>query len=309
MNDHEMVKKGISILLSIETPVSEIMELYEDHIKACKECSALLEQGKVDFKMIDEPDETLLRNARLQLREKLYGIKFKAEKTFLNYLLNFLRNPVFKYAFMPAVTLIIGLFIGKTVYEIPEIRVLDIPMKSQNVMEEGDFRIKNLLVSFDPTVSQVDLNFELAKEMSIKGGSDSYEVMNFLLYALKNPVSVGTKLKCLDLLSDRKNPEVKESLMFASEYDRNPGVRLAAVKSLKKFELDEDLVRSYLEILRKEKNPAVKVEVLDALKNSDQELVIAFLEENLPKEKNRYLQYKIKKILEKQNKNEDNRDF
>ena len=81
MKKHEMVKKGISILLSVDTPVSEIMDLYGDHIAECSECSEALEKGIVDYKIIDEADETLLRNARLQLREKLYNIKFRKEQT------------------------------------------------------------------------------------------------------------------------------------------------------------------------------------------------------------------------------------
>ena len=298
MNKCELTKKGISILLSVETPKSEIMTLYDDHLKICEECLDFLDKGTADYKIIDEPDEKLVKEARLLLREKLYRLKLKRQISVFAYVSKWIRGPVFRYAFVPVCTLLIGVLIGRSIYRVPDINVSNIPLKTDKIVDQGNFMIKKLLVSVDKDEETVDLNFELAKEMNISGDVNNSEILNFLTYAVKNPVSTGTKFKCLDLLADRTEKEVKDALVFASTYDKNPGIRLEAVKSLKNFEIDKDLTNSFLEILRKEKNPAIKIEVIDAIKKVEDPLIFAFLEESYLKEKNRYIKYKIKGILE-----------
>lgn len=302
MNKCDLTKKGISILLSVETPRSEIMSLYADHLKECENCLNFLEKGVADYKIIDEPDEKLIGEARLKLRENLYKFKLKKQVSIFSSILRLIKGPVVKYVFVPVCTLLIGILIGRWIYDVPDISVSNIPMKTEKLVSKGDFAIKKLLVSVDKDEATVDLNFELAKEMNISGDVNNSEILNFLTYAVKNPVSSGTKFKCLDLLAGRKEEEVKDALIFASTYDKNPGIRLEAVKSLKNFKIDNELKNSYLEIFRKEKNPAIKIEVLDALKETDDPLIFAFLEESYLKEKNRYIKFKIKGILETQRK-------
>jgi len=299
MNKCNLIKKGISVLLSVDTPKSEIMKIYAGHLKECDDCLDYLSKGVPDFKIVEDPDEDLLHKARMELREELYKLKYKEKESVLNKLTKFFRTTVFGYGFAPVLSLIIGIFIGKMVFGTPGVTISNIPLKDNRLISRGDFEVKNLLVSIDKDVSKVDLNFEIAREVSISGDADNLEVINFLTYALKQPISVGKKLKCIKLLKDRRENIVKSALTFVALYDNNPGVRLEAVKNLRNFKLDEELTGTYLEILRKERNPAIKVESIKALKHSKNKDVFAVLADNILKEKNTYIKYLIKQVIEK----------
>ena len=110
----------------------------------------------------------------------------------------------------------------------------------------------------------------------------------------------GLRLDSVDLLA--KSPDdsrVREALIFALHYDRNPGVRLKALDGLRSYVKDDQKVRdAVLEALLQDPNPGVRtqaISLLESVKN-DSSVRQAFAALALG-DKDKYIQEESKRML------------
>ncbi|HWX53349.1 MAG TPA: HEAT repeat domain-containing protein [Verrucomicrobiae bacterium] len=124
----------------------------------------------------------------------------------------------------------------------------------------------------DPNSHQISIKYDTLSPQMAQGAANDPKIQQLLLLAARSAQD-GVRHDAYDVLTTRPENEdnaVREALIYAVRYDKNPGVRLRALEGLKGYVRDDVHVRdAVLEALMHDTNAGVRqtaIGLLDPVK-------------------------------------------
>ncbi len=295
----------------------------EEHLKNCDLCRSEFNSAKVlkDSLMQDklpEPDENLLKQARNQLQSNL-----RKEITHPGFFqkLNGMFSSSFFFTPQLAATvlsvLIIGVFIGYFLFNSTGTMHYSLenpqPQKTnQQAVLSGETKISNIrFIDKNAADGTVDFTFDAVKPMHIKGKINDPQVQNVLLYSMLNEDNPGTRLNTINLINSSKqeqpDSEIKNALLSVVKFDNNQGVRLEAMKLLKKFNYDDQIKKTMIYVLQNDSSSGMRIEAMNRLVDANKTgsefspADLSVFREKMKQDNNNYIRYQAKTVLKENN--------
>jgi len=260
----------ITLFLYDELAEGEREDL-ETHIRECGACKQTFDGERSmhsvlaeDITSWDVPAD-LLVESRKGLADELDRIEKKR---------SWWRMPAFSVVFTPmrlleSVALIaMGLALGVYVSNQP---IGVTPTGPQAQVTHPDIprngTISNLqVIHADAATGQVELSGEISQPLRFHGQMDDVTVRELLFSALRDVNNPGSRLKAVEVLSQKPTDEsIEEALISALIYDDNPGVRLRALEGLKTFAGEPHIRAAFMHTLQNDENAGIRMEAIDAL--------------------------------------------
>lgn len=316
--EHKKYKNLIDEYFFGEINSRDRIEL-EEHLKSCNLCrsefySAKLLKDSLRQNELPEPDTRLLSEARNELRSKL---RLEHQRTGIwEYLKNKLSVSFFLTPQLAAAAfsfLIIGMAAGYFIFNTAG--TIHYSMENPNpdgqnnqVMLSGDTRISDVkFISKNAEDGTVDFTFDAIKPMHIKGKISDPRVQNVLTYSMLNVDNPGTRLNTINLISSSRqsqpDPEIKSALLSVVKFDNNQGVRLEAMKLLKKFSFDDDVKGALLYVLQNDSSSGMRIEAMNTLVQANKEgrtfdsNDLSVFRQKVEQDDNNYIRYQAKTVL------------
>jgi len=265
----------ITLLLYEELPEGVRPEL-EAHLRECGACQNVFEAERAmhsafadDTASWDVPSD-LLVESRKALADELDRVEKKR---------SWWRMPAFSVVFTPmrllesAALIAMGLALGVYVSSNQQPRVGPSVAVNQN-QADGQISgiprngtVSNLqVVSADPVTGQVTLAGEVSQPLRFQGGMEDSTVRQLLISALRDVNSPGSRLKAVEVLSQKSNDEsIEGALISALVYDDDAEVRMRALEGLKKFANEQHVRAAFMHTLRNDANAGIRIEAINAL--------------------------------------------
>ena len=316
--NHKKYKTLIDEYFFGEINSREKIEL-EEHLKNCELCRSEFNSAKVlkDSLLkneLPEPDENLLSLARSELRSSLRnerkrtGIWEKITRSITTPL--FLTPQLVGAAFS---FLIIGIAAGYFIFNSAGTLhyTMETPKQdntNEQVMLSGDTRISDVrFISKNAADGTIDFTFDAIKPMHITGKISDPQVQNILTYSMLNGDNPGTRLNTINLInsSDKQqpDPEIKNALLSVVKYDNNQGVRLEAMKLLKKFSFDDEVKSAMLYVLQNDSSSGMRIDAMNTLVQANKKGStfnsedLSVLRQKVQQDDNNYIRYQAKTVL------------
>jgi Putative zinc-finger len=271
----EWVRENITLHVYGELADDARHEL-EQHVARCADCAAELKTEQEFHALLsqtqaEEPSPNLLAASRMKLQEALETAQqggFWSRLAFDP--ANWLRQVRFSPALASAI-LIAGFAGGiGTAYKVfdhqPEVAGLT-PANTgsapaQNPAEASITGIQS--ITQEPGTNKIDIKYNTVSTQETQGSLNDQRIQQLLLFAARNNYNSGVRMDSVDLLTQKPDlTPVRDALIYALQYDTNPGVRLKALDGLGRFVKDDVHVRdAVLEALVNDSNPGVRIEAL-----------------------------------------------
>lgn len=115
--------------------------------------------------------------------------------------------------------------------------------------------------------NKVLITYDTLHQQTTQGDVNDPAIQKLLLLAARNQRDSDVRLDSIGVLTQRPADDaVREALIYALRYDKNPGVRLKAIDGLKSYVKDDVHVRdAVLEALMHDTNPGVRTEAIGLL--------------------------------------------
>jgi hypothetical protein len=291
----------ITLLLYEELSEGAGQEL-ETHLNECASCQGVYESEKAmhaafagDTAGWDVPSELLVESRR-DLADELDRIEKKR---------SWWRMPAFSVVFTPmrllesaalvAMGLALGVYVSNQQAKTNS-SVASIPSTTEISTIPRNGTISNLqVVNSDPSTGQVELAGQVSQPIRFHGRMDDDTVLQLLFSALRDADNPGSRLKAVEVLSQKPNNEpIEEALINALVYDGDASVRVRALEGLKLFANEQHVRAAFMQALKNDDNPSIRVQAIDALTASnakDSELA-RNIEEVTKKDDNAYVRNK-----------------
>ncbi|HLV86901.1 MAG TPA: HEAT repeat domain-containing protein [Candidatus Sulfotelmatobacter sp.] len=239
----------------------------EQHVMRCADCAAEL-KAEQDFHavlsqdLVQEPSPNLLASSRMRLQEALETAEQGGWWTRLAFdPANWLRQVRFSPALASAI-LILGFAGGVgTTYKLA--RAPQAPTLGPTPVPETSIAGINSITQI-PGTNQIDIKYNTVMPQETSGALNDQNIQQLLLYAARNNYNSGVRMDSVGLLT--QNPtdaHFRDALIYALQYDSNPGVRFKALDGLGPYVKDDTGVRdSVLRALVNDTNPGVRTEAL-----------------------------------------------
>ena len=267
----DWIKENVVLFIYDELPDDARFE-FEQHVQRCIGCRRELDAAR-EFKsdMSDFPVQDVspnfLTSNRMALQEALEHAQQQRSGwgMFVFDFAGWMRQ--IKLA--PALTmalLMIG-FAGGTITTYQIVRTdRVIPGPGPAPVEANIADIQSIVP--DANSNKVQITYDTLSPQTLVSTTDDPRIQKLLLLAMRNNNrNSGVILDTIDIL--KKQPEdnaVREALIYALRYDRNPGVRLKALDGLKGYVKDDVHVRdAVLEALMHDTNAGVRSEAISLL--------------------------------------------
>ena len=317
--EHKKYKNLIDEYYFGEISSREKIEL-EEHLKNCDLCrsefySAKLLKDSLQHNELPEPETKLLSEARSELRSR---IRIERQKTgFWQFLTGKFSSSFFltpqlvtaAFSFL-VIGVIAGYFIFNTAGTIHYSMENPVPANQNNqVMLSGDTRITDVkFISKNTEDGTVEFTFDALKPMHIKGKMSDPRVQNILTYSMLNVDNPGTRLNTINLINSsgqpqQPDPEIKNALLSVVKYDNNQGVRLEAMKLLKKFSFDDDVKGAMLYILQNDSSSGMRIDAMNMLVQANKKgstfnnKDLSVFRQKMQQDDNNYIRYQAKTVL------------
>jgi hypothetical protein len=289
----------ITLLLYDELAEGERSAL-EIHLSECSACKETFDAERAmhsslaeDTARWDVPSD-LLVESRKALGDQLDLLERKR---------SWWRMPAFSVVFTPmrllesaalvAMGLALGVYVSNQQARINPTADL-IPKIESPIPQNGT--ISNLqVVNADPATGQVELSGEVSQPLRFHGQIGDETVRQLLFSALRDRGNPGSRLKAVEVLSQKPTDEtIEEVLISAMVYDDDSGVRLRALESLKAFANEEHVRAAFIHTLQNDENAGIRKEAIDALmtRNPKDAALAQKLEEATKQEDNQYIRGK-----------------
>jgi hypothetical protein len=253
----------------------------EQHVERCAECAAelkaeqhfhaLLAQDRALDPSLHDPSPNLVAASRMRLQEALETAKQGSVWSRLAFdPASWLRQVQFSPALASAI-LIFGFAGGvTTTYKLYGSRpntaqVQNLPSTPAVPTEASITGIQS--VTQEPGTNQIDIKYNTVSTQEAQGSLNDQRIQQLLLYAARNNFNSGVRMDSVGLLTQKpEDTQFREALMYALQYDTNPGVRFKALDGLGPFVKGDTRVRdSLLQALVNDTNPGVRTEALRLL--------------------------------------------
>jgi hypothetical protein len=319
--NHKTIREQMELYLHNELS-NEQRTAFEQHLAACSDCSAELEQMKQLDAAVRKHripvlvDDRLLQEARQQLRAAL-----RAERSRPSFYARvedyFDWVPAINYkVLLSGATLLVGgILIGRTVLApssptfSPQPRVEPIAVSSAPTGEEP--RIMNLQFNRTSTGSgDVDVTFDAIRPVHLTGNINDPKIQAVLAHALVTEQNPGVRLRSVNMLATKverlnpPDPKVKGALVSALRSDDNPAVRREALRVLKGYPFDNEIREAFLYVLVHDKNPGLRIAAINSLDSARVQSLEAgsdlleVLKEKMRSDNNNYVRIRAKEVLE-----------
>jgi hypothetical protein len=291
----------ITLLLYEELAESTRVEL-EMHLHQCTNCHDAYESEKTMHSVLAEdaarweiPSDLLLES-RKALADELDRIEKKR---------SWWRMPAFSVVFTPmrllesAALVAMGLALGVYVSNQRQVttQVAGNQVQDQVSVIPRNGTISNLqVVNSDPTTGQVELTGEISQPLRFQGKMEDDTVRNLLFSALRDANNAGSRLKAVEVLSQKPTDEsVEEALINALVYDGDAGVRARSLEALKNYADEQHVRAALMYALENDRNTGIRVKAIDALtaSNSKDRELAKNLQEVTKKDDNPYIRHKV----------------
>jgi hypothetical protein len=163
-----------------------------------------------------------------------------------------------------------------------------------------DANVANIVsVAPEAGSNKVQITYDTLSQQTLESTTDDPRIQKLLLLAMRNRNS-GVTLDSIDILKKQSEDNaVREALVYALRYDRNPGVRLKALDGLKGYVKDDRHVRdAVVDALVHDTNAGVRSEaisLLDPVKaDSSVREALQFLAE---RDQNKFIRSESKRYL------------
>jgi hypothetical protein len=266
-------QRQISLLLYDELAEGARQAL-ETHLLSCEECKDAFAAERTMHSVLaddtagwDVPSD-LLVESRKALADELDHIERKR---------SWWRVPTFSVVFTPmrllesAALIAMGLALGVYVSN-QQVRR---PQPDQGAGQSQDVAsalprngsISNLqVVNADPTTGQVELAGEVSQPLRFHGRMDDDAIRQILFSALRDPHNPGSRLKAVEVLSQKPTDEmIEEALITALVYDDDAGVRMRALEGLKTYANEKHVQAALMHTLQNDENGEIRIAAIDAL--------------------------------------------
>ena len=150
----------------------------------------------------------------------------------------------------------------------------------------------------DPNM--VHIKYDRVLPEQAQGSISDPTIQKLLLLAAQSQRNSGVRMDSINLLTQAPEAtQVREALMYALRYDKNPGVRLKALDGLKDYVASDTRVRdAVLDALMKDTNPGVRTEAIALLQpvtaDSSVRQTFSSLARN---DKDQYIRTESKRVL------------
>jgi len=244
----------------------------ENHIRGCVACREELESAKalkhdLSAMPVLEVSPNLLAASRMHLQESLEHAE-QNRSVWSTFVFDFAgwMNQIKLAPALTAALLMIG-FAGGTIttwklasHETP------VQVGTQETKQDvGVAAIESILT--DPTSNNVTIKYDTLHPQTLVGSANDPRIQQLLLLATHSNRDSDVRLDSIDLLKDRAGDnDVRDALISALRYDKNPGVRLKALDGLKSYVRNDVHVRdAVLEALLHDDNAGVRSEAIGLL--------------------------------------------
>ena len=122
-----------------------------------------------------------------------------------------------------------------------------------------------------------------------------------------NENNPGTRLNTINLISSSSQPrpdtEIRNALLSVVKFDNNQGVRLEAMKLLKKFTFDDDIKNTMLYVLQNDSSSGMRIEAMNMLVQANKKGSsfnredLSVFREKMQQDDNNYIRYQAKTVL------------
>jgi hypothetical protein len=298
----EFVQNNLNLYLYDELP-DDVRHEVENHLPNCAECAAeaktmrLFLSAMTDAKP-EDPSASLLAASRMNLQEALESAE--QNKGWSRFTVD-LAGWMHQMRFSPALAimlLMIG-FGGGVLATFKTSTGGGIVAGQQPPEQQAT--IANISgISQDPTTNNVQIKYNKLVPAETQGSLNDPAIQQLLLYAAHNNYNSGVRLDSIDMLTQKpEDAQVREALIFALRYDKNPGIRLKALAGLKPYVKSDVRVRDVmLEALLRDSNEGVRAEAIRSLHpvtaDSSVRATLATLAE---KDSNTYIRSESRRVL------------
>jgi hypothetical protein len=252
---------------------------FERHVQHCLACRKELEAAR-EFKdnmsalPVQEVSPNFLASSRMELQEALEHAQ--QSHTWGRFIFDF-GAWMHQLKLAPALTvalLMIG-FAGGTIttYQMTKVvnpsgtgtEVTALPFQSNTPVQSNIFGVTS--VAPHENSNQVTIKYETLTPQVKTGDINDPSIRNLLFLAARNTRNAEVTLDSIAVLTTKpEDNSVREALIYALRYDRNPGVRLKALGGLKSYVKDDVHVRdAVLEALMHDTNAGVRAEAIGLL--------------------------------------------
>jgi len=119
----------------------------------------------------------------------------------------------------------------------------------------------------DANSNKVSIKYDLLYPQTKEGSPSDPDIQQLLLLATHNQRNSAVRIDSIDVLTQQaEDNAVREALVYALRYDKNPGVRLKALEGLRSYVKDDVHVRdAVVEALMHDSNAGVRSEAITLL--------------------------------------------
>ncbi|HSR68307.1 MAG TPA: HEAT repeat domain-containing protein [Acidobacteriota bacterium] len=162
-----------------------------------------------------------------------------------------------------AAMLLLGLGMGYFLFQTPAAGpFLDVP-------EEESIANVRFLESGD---DKIDVIFQEVRPRRVSGSLQDARIRRLLAHAAVNDDNDGVRLRAVDEFysysGESTDDIVRRTLIISLQTDSNAGVRQRALAALQKMPFDAEIKQAYLNVLRYDPNPGMRVAVINALESA-----------------------------------------
>lgn len=119
-----------------------------------------------------------------------------------------------------------------------------------------------------PDSGEVELRFRASRMFSVRGRIDDERIQRLLAYSLVHEKNPGVRLQAvrsLDQPGGRPDPQVQAALIAALQSDPNPAVRERALLALRSHSFSDEIKRALLRALVDDDNAKIRMEAIHSL--------------------------------------------
>lgn len=314
--NHEKYKQWMILENYNELSEKETIELRE-HLDDCKNCRQEYLSLKNDMKKLSKEfkfknEDRNLDEARKNLRQLIIENKYASvsEKRD-NSILSYLFQPKFRLAFGGIAIFLLGfllsfLFLNNSNENplLPENNV-----KNISYLNEDGMRLNNIHFLYtDNNTGDIRVTFEAVKPVTVVGNIKDKNIQNILMYSMLEEKNPGTRLNTINFIKNESNntidEEVKQTIITVVKYDKNPGVRMEALKLLNSFQLSKDVKDALIYVVMNDKNSAMRIGAINKLAEVTNKGYLLHtndknqLKKKLNSDNNNYVKLTVRKVLE-----------
>lgn len=297
--------------------------LFEKHKSECEECGKIYRAEITFLQELDKDkssavDDRLLSSARYQLEKALRDKQLKAGDSNLNKIISYLFTP-YKFAASLGIVLLIGLLTGYALFSGSSSGPINDYSNTQYISAANSFEFKDqdlriasiYFIDADASDGEIEFEFDAIKPVRIKGSVNDPQIQAVLAYSMLNNQNPGSRLSSINAIDSKPqlniDSETKNSLLTVMLTDDNPGVRLEALKVLKRLPYDEITKQAFLTVLASDTTSGLRIEAINALSglaekgmSLNQEEITLF-KEKFYNDNNNYIKFRSRTILQEYN--------